>query len=44
MRSDTTSIEWNLGDYFDRLGIIVDQLIGEGGGDVSLDDRRADAH
>lgn len=44
MRSDTTSIEWNLGDYFDRLGIIVDQLIAEGGGDVSLDDRRADAH
>ena len=44
MRSDRTSIEWNLGDYLDRLAIIIDELIEEGVGDVSHDDRRTTSH
>lgn len=39
LRSNGTSIEWSIGDYLDRLGLMIDDLIDEGGGDASGDER-----
>lgn len=38
-RTDGTSIEWNVGDYLDRLGLMIDELIEEGDGDGSDGDQ-----
>lgn len=41
LRTDGTAVAWNVDDYLDRLGAMIDELVDQGGGDGSGGDRQA---